>query len=166
MHIAIMSDSHDNIWNMRRALDTIAGKNIEMIIHCGDFVAPFMLKELAAPGIPVPGVFGNKNGDGFLLTKITYTDLPQITLHGITGQVEADGFTIGFAHESVIARGLLHQGGFNLVCFGHTHIYSQTQEKDGKTILLNPGEIMGKDGDPGFCVVDTAERKVERFAIS
>ena len=46
MIIAVMSDSHDHIWNIRKALKIIESKGGEAIIHCGDFVAPFMLKEL------------------------------------------------------------------------------------------------------------------------
>jgi len=38
MIIAVMSDSHDNIWNLRKALAIIKEKRAGMIIHCGDFV--------------------------------------------------------------------------------------------------------------------------------
>ncbi len=51
MIIAVMSDSHDNIWKLREALAVIERERAGMIIHCGDFVAPFMLKELNAAGI-------------------------------------------------------------------------------------------------------------------
>jgi len=50
MKIAVMSDSHDNIWKLRKALGIIQSKNCEKIIHCGDFVAPFMFKELVQGG--------------------------------------------------------------------------------------------------------------------
>ncbi len=53
MFVAVMSDSHDNIWNLRKALTIIKKKGAGMIIHCGDFIAPFMLKELDEAGIPV-----------------------------------------------------------------------------------------------------------------
>ncbi len=51
MLIAVMSDSHDNIWNLQKALGIVKEKGAEMIIHCGDFVAPFMLKELEEAGM-------------------------------------------------------------------------------------------------------------------
>ncbi|MCJ7773383.1 MAG: metallophosphoesterase family protein, partial [Desulfobacterales bacterium] len=82
MIIAVMSDSHDNIWNLRKALDIIKQEAAVMIIHCGDFVAPFMLKELDLAGIPVHGVFGNNDGDQYLLTKLSLTDLSNVTLYG------------------------------------------------------------------------------------
>ena len=46
MIVAIMSDSHDNIWNLRKAVDIVKDSQAGLIIHCGDFIAPFMLKEL------------------------------------------------------------------------------------------------------------------------
>ncbi|MFB0532703.1 MAG: metallophosphoesterase family protein, partial [Desulfatiglandales bacterium] len=53
MVIAIMSDSHDNIWNVRKALELIRAHKAELIVHCGDLVAPFTLMELAQFDGPV-----------------------------------------------------------------------------------------------------------------
>jgi len=153
MIVAIMSDSHDNIWNLRKALDIVKQRNAEMIIHCGDFVAPFMLKELAAPSIPVHGVFGNNDGDQFQLTRLSLTDLQNITLHGLAGEIQADGVPIRFTHYGEMARMAASSGERQLVCYGHSHVYRQ--DRIGETTLLNPGEIMGKEGNPGFCLFDT-----------
>jgi uncharacterized protein len=161
--IAVISDSHDNIWNLRKAIQIMKGEHAEGIIHCGDFVAPFMLKELEAAEIPVHGVFGNNDGDQHLLTKLALTMLQNITIHGLIGKEDLGGKKICFTHYEEIAKGLGLSGDFDLVCFGHTHIY--TQEKSGETILLNPGEIMGKDGFPGFCLVDTSNMEIKRIEL-
>jgi len=161
MRIAVMSDSHDHIGNMRVALKRIRGLNIQMIIHCGDFVAPFMLKELEAAGAPVHGVFGNNDGDQYQLTKLALTELSNITLHGVVVSVDAEGFLIGFTHLPEIGEGMAHAGRYQLVCCGHTHEF--LQETIGATILLNPGEIMGKNGPASFGVVDTVARAVEKI---
>jgi len=163
MIIAVMSDSHDNIWNLRNALAIIKKKNAEMIIHCGDFIAPFTLEELDQSGIPVHGVFGNNDGDKYLLTKFSLTSLTNITLYDPVGLVETDGFKIGFTHHGIVGEGLASGGKFNLVCFGHSHKYFF--KKIGRTILLNPGEIMGKDGHPSFCLVDTDTVNVEKIEL-
>ena len=104
MLVAIMSDSHDNIWNLRKAVEIIKDSQAGLIIHCGDFIAPFMLKELDDTGIQVHGVFGNNDGDQHMLTKMAFTNLNNITLHGLVGQVDADEFTIGFSHYSQIGE--------------------------------------------------------------
>lgn len=164
MIVAVMSDSHDNIWNLRKALDVIKSENAGMIIHCGDLVAPFMAKELEEVGIPVHGVFGNNDGDQYLLTKFSLTTLTNITFHGLVGQVDTGGFKIAFTHENVVAQGLASGDDFKMVCFGHSHEYYL--KKIGTTILLNPGEIMGKDGRPGFCLVDTDTAEIKRVELS
>ncbi len=73
MKIAIMSDTHDNIWNLDDALSIINEEKAEIIIHCGDFIAPFMLKELEKSQRPVYGVLGNNDGSQYLLTKTALT---------------------------------------------------------------------------------------------
>jgi len=98
--IAVISDSHDNIWNLRKAIQIMKGEHAEGIIHCGDFVAPFMLKELEAAEIPVHGVFGNNDGDQHLLTKLALTMLQNITIHGLIGKEDLGGKKICFTHYS------------------------------------------------------------------
>ena len=164
MRIAVMSDSHDHIWNLRKALGVIQKKKAEMIIHCGDFIAPFMLKELDAAGIPVHGVFGNNDGDQHTLTRVALKEISHITLHGLIGQIEIEqGRAIAFTHQGAVAEGLAAGGSFKLVCFGHSHEYQL--KKNGASILLNPGEIMGKEGSPGFCFVDTETWEINRVEI-
>jgi len=164
MVIAVMSDSHDNIWNLQKALHIIRQAAADMIIHCGDFIAPFMLKELDSAGIPVHGVFGNNDGDQYLLTKLSFSDLTHVTLHGLIGSVEVDGNAVGFVHHDAIGNGLALSGEFKMVCVGHTHTF--LQKEINQTLLLNPGEIMGKDGDPGFCLVDTDTWRIKRVGLS
>jgi uncharacterized protein len=163
MILAVMSDSHDNLWNLRKALEIIKTEQTGMIIHCGDFVAPFMLVELETAGIPVHGVFGNNDGDKVLLTRMSLTSLKNITLHDLYGEVDIDGFHVGFAHQEIIAEGLASAGNDQVVCFGHSHTY--LQKNLGRTVLLNPGEIMGKDGSPGFCLIDTITGEIRRMDL-
>ena len=163
MILAVMSDSHDHIWNLRTALQLLKERGAEAIVHCGDFIAPFSLKELDQAGIPVHGVFGNNDGDQYLLTKFSLTTLSHITLYGLTGELTLGDFKIAFTHYRAVAEGLAAGGRFDLVCYGHSH--EASLETVGKTTLLNPGEVMGKDGDPGFYVVDTSTRSYERISI-
>lgn len=163
MILAVMSDTHDHIWNLRKALEVIQERGAEVIIHCGDYIAPFMLKELDQAHIPVHGVFGNNDGDQYLLTKMSLTELSNITLYGLMGELKLADFRVAFTHYRAVAEGLAASGQFDLVCFGHSH--EASNEKVGKADLLNPGEVMGKDGSPGFYLVDTSARKYEPISI-
>jgi hypothetical protein len=164
MKIAVMSDSHDHVWNLRKALDITQSENCSMIIHCGDFVAPFVFKEFLQAGIPVHCVFGNNDGDRYLLTRLAMESKGKITLSPIIGTVDAENLNIAFTHEWPVAEGLAATGRYDLVCFGHSH--QHTQQQIGRTLVVNPGEIMGKDGEPGFCIVNTDGLMVQRIVIA
>ena len=163
MKIAVMSDTHDNIWNLEDALAIIKDEQAEMIIHCGDFVAPFMLQELDKAGIPVYGVLGNNDGSQYLLTKTALTIVENFTLFDIIGHVDVYNFKIAFTHQEDVAEGLAATKKYDLVCFGHSHEYKLENRDD--IIFLNPGEIMGKNGEPGFCIVDSETGGVTRHEL-
>lgn len=163
MKIAVMSDTHDNIWNLEDALAIIKDEKADLIIHCGDFIAPFMLKELDSAGIPVYGVLGNNDGSQYLLTKTALTIVEHFTLFDIIGHVDLDDFKIAFTHQEEVADGLTATRKYDLVCFGHSHEY-KLEDRDG-VIFLNPGEIMGKNGEPGFCIVNSETRDVTRYEL-
>jgi uncharacterized protein len=163
MRLAVMSDTHDNIYPLRMALKKIKAADCEMILHCGDFVAPFMLAELETAGVPVHGVFGNNDGDQYLLTKHTLTIHKNITLHGWFGRITADGRRIALMHDGAIAEDLAASDNYDLICYGHFHIYNR--KMIGNTLVLNPGEMLGKDSPPGFCLVDTRTLDVEHIVL-
>ena len=163
MLIAVMSDSHDHLENLGKALKLIKKNDVRRIIHCGDFVAPFVLKALQTARVPVNGVFGNNDGDQFLLTHTAFNSEGLITLDSLIGKINIEDFRIAYTHQWQVAEGLAATGKYDLVCFGHSHTFYKDQA--GETLILNPGEIMGKDGDPGFCLVDTESREIKRISI-
>ncbi len=163
MIIAVMSDSHDHVENTRRAVETAVREGASLIIHCGDLVAPFMLPILSAAGIPVHAVFGNNDGDRHLLTKLSLTKFTRITFHGHWGRIEEGGFSAAFTHYHETALGLASSSRHGLVCYGHTHQYAA--ERTGAGLLLNPGDVMGKDEPPGFALFDTKTGLDRRVSI-
>ena len=63
MKIGVMSDSHDNLPAIRRALARFEAEGAEAVIHAGDFVAPFSIKELLKFKGALYGCFGNNDGE-------------------------------------------------------------------------------------------------------
>ncbi len=163
MLIAIMSDSHDHLGNLETALTLALENGAGMIIHCGDFVAPFSLRALDTAGVPVHGVFGNNDGDQYLLTRLSMSELERINLHGQVGMLEVEGCRVAFTHLPLVGRGLACSGDYDLVCFGHSH--NHLAERIGRCLLLNPGEIMGKDEPAGFCLYDTRDGRFRRIIL-
>jgi len=45
MKIGILSDTHDYLPNIRKAIEVFNREKVDTIIHCGDFVSLFVIKE-------------------------------------------------------------------------------------------------------------------------
>jgi hypothetical protein len=152
MRIAVLSDSHDNVWNLADALEQVKALDVSMLIFCGDFCAPFTLAQIGK-GFdgPVHCVLGNNDGDPLLLTRNALA-AGNVTLHGQYAELTAGGKRIALSHYPEIARRLAESGQFDLVCYGHNH--QAKVEQVGSTVLANPGEIMGRFGSPTFGVYD------------
>ncbi|MEO0083560.1 MAG: YfcE family phosphodiesterase, partial [candidate division WOR-3 bacterium] len=68
--IGIISDTHDNLPNIKRAVKIFNQRKVSLVIHCGDFVAPFTLLTFKELQCPLTGVFGNCDGEKeYLLTQ-------------------------------------------------------------------------------------------------
>lgn len=156
MKIAICSDIHDNIWKLERALPGMS--QADALIFCGDFCAPFTLTQLAQ-GFkgPVHAVLGNNDGDPRLLLQMA-EKAGNVALHGQIAEIQLGGARIAINHYPEIARGLASSGIYDIVCYGHNHTLNQ--EQFGKTLLLNPGEIMGRFGRSTYMVLDSASQGV------
>jgi hypothetical protein len=163
MLVAVMSDSHDNIANLERALARAAEAGCELVLHCGDLIAPFMVRKLGAFAGPVHAVFGNNDGDRFLCQKAAAAGAPNVTLHGEWAFVAAGGKTLGLTHYGLYARGMAALGECDAAFFGHTHEFAELRV-NGR-LVLNPGELLGMKGPPGFCLYNTEKDSFERVEL-
>lgn len=158
MRIAIMSDTHDNIWKLAEAMPHL--QSAQTVIHCGDLCSPFIIKRLqdGLGDIPVHIVWGNNDGDKRLITQIA-AQAGVIHLHGDFAELELDGITIAVTHYPEIARALAHSDSHQLICYGHDH--RAHHETIGDTLLLNPGEVMGLNGRSSLAILESEGMQLE-----
>jgi len=155
MLIGIMSDTHDNLPAIGKAVEFFNGRGVDLVIHAGDYVAPFVARELKKLKAPLRGVFGNNDGE----RKGLYEAL------GIKDEIielEADGMKIAVTHgtNDVLVRALAYSRLYDVVVVGHTHRYEIREV--GRTILVNPGEVCGYvSGVRSVALLDTRGRDVK-----
>jgi len=163
MRIGILSDTHDNIWKLDKAMSILA--DCDAILHCGDLIAPFIIVQLGE-GIPektIHIVWGNNDGDKRLLTEKAL-EAGNIHIHGDFADLDLGGVKIAISHYPAIARAVAASGEYDLVCYGHDH--TAHQEIIGETILLNPGEVMGMKGQSTLAIFDTNQNEIEWIELS
>jgi len=143
MRITIISDIHDNIWSLEAALEMV--KDSEVLICCRDLCSPFIV-DLMADGFPkeLHMVFGNNDGDQYRITNNANKYNGRVKIHGEFAELRLGGKRIGVNHYPQIARAIAESSEYDVVCYGHDHIFKI--EKVKNTLLINPGAIMGYDG--------------------
>jgi putative phosphoesterase len=134
MLIGVMSDSHDRLPMIDRALDLFRRRGAEALVHPGDVVAPFAAQRLRTWDRPLYIIYGNNDGERRGLKHV----LPQIQDGPLF--VELDGRTILLHHfDEWIKPADLDRA--DVVITGHTHEVAN-EVRDGKR-FLNPGEACG-----------------------
>jgi len=151
--IAIFSDTHDHIQNLDKALEGARASGAEVLLHCGDLCAPFMLSRMAQGFAgPIHIVFGNNDGDGRLLQTLAAKH-PQVTLYGIYAEIAVGRRQVALIHYPEPAKRIAQSGQLDLVCYGHNH--QRHHEVIGKCHLVNPGELLGMYGVVTWGLYDT-----------
>ncbi|OQX20335.1 MAG: YfcE family phosphodiesterase [Desulfobulbaceae bacterium A2] len=163
MFLAVLSDSHDHIANLRAAVGLVAREGATLLLHCGDLISPFMLDELERFPGPVHLVAGNNVGDQHLISSRCARPDSTITFHGPLATLTAGGMRIACTHLPRMARGLAASGHYDLVCCGHSHRHGV--EQHGSCLLVNPGELLGKDEEPGCDIIELPGRTVRHLVL-
>lgn len=142
MLIGLISDTHDNLPLVDKAVRKLNEENVELVLHAGDYVAPFVIPRFKELKSRLIGVFGNNDGDHELLKK-RFSEYENLELHDNFAEVEVEDMKIALLHGSDrdLLKALVNSENFDFVVHGHTHnveIY-----RKGKTLVVNPGEVCG-----------------------
>jgi putative phosphoesterase len=159
MLIGLISDTHDNLPMIEKAVKKLNEENVALVLHAGDYVSPFVIPKFKALNAKLIGVFGNNDGDHEFLKK-RFSECPNCEVRGIFAEINADGFKIALLHgdETELLDALVNCGGFDAVVHGHSH--ANVSRKNGKTLVVNPGEVCGYlTGKATIALLDTVKRE-------
>ena len=162
MIVGIIADTHDRLSLLDKAVKRLNEEKVELVLHAGDYVAPFVAPHFRLLKANMIGVFGNNDGDRELLKK-RFTELGA-EIRGKFAEVMVDGLSIALLHgdEEELLRSLIDMEGYDVIVHGHTHeakIY-----RKGKKLVINPGEACGYLSEkPTIAILDT--RKMDAKTI-
>jgi len=131
---------------------------VELVLHAGDYSAPFVPSHYSALKTRLIGVYGNNDAEK---TKL-HTKFAEAghEIRGRFAEVQAGTLKIALVHgdEEGLLRSLITCGAYDVVVHGHTHNAGVTES--GRTLVVNPGEVCGYlTGKSTFAVLDTSTRK-------
>ena len=157
MLIGIIADTHDNLPMVGRAVEALNAAKVVLVLHAGDYIAPFVIPKFFGLTARLIGVFGNNDGDHQTLIK-RFMESGNCEVRGKFADVDADGFRIALLHgdETELLRTLINSGGFDAVVHGHSHAGAIARK--GRTLVVNPGEVCGYlTGKSTIALLDTVK---------
>ena len=163
MKIGLMSDTHDRIDAVERAIDFFNRTGVEHVLHAGDLVSPFVAPKFAKLRAKLYYIWGNNEGDREFV-RVKFGELGVKPL-GNFAALELDGRRIALVHgtHEGIVEALSKSGSFDVVVRGHTH---RAEIREEKTLIVNPGEVCGYlSGHQTVAILDLAELRAEILGL-
>lgn len=136
--IGIMSDSHDNLEGIRKAVKIFNDAHVDLVIHAGDIISPFTSKEIQKLNCDFKAVFGNNDGErdglkAYFRGICQYSDFQEF-------EFEGKQFALIHGTQEEIVDALVKSCKYDVVIRGHTH---KLEVQKGKCMMINPGETCG-----------------------
>jgi len=163
MKIGIISDSHGKAERLRAALEVLARRGVEAVVHCGDIGSVACMELLGSAPVPTYAIPGNmdRHVERFAATA---------SRSGVTFAWEVVRVPIGDNEYLVATHGddedilgeLINEQQFRYVCHGHTH--NRRDERIGKVRVINPGALHHAKRHT-VAVLDTDTDKLEHIVI-
>lgn len=165
MKIAIISDVHDNLPNLKKVLGYCSENKIEKLICCGDLAT---LETLEYLNDNFEGeifyCFGNMDDDHLRDYPFEKNHYKKTKIFKEFGEAEINNKKIAFVHFPEKAKELCQSGKYNVIFYGHTH--KPWTEKINNCEMLNPGTVAGQFYPATFAIWNTENNKFELIRIN
>ena len=164
MKIGLLADTHDRLPAIAELLKRFEAAGVTMVMHAGDYSAPFALRPFREASLPLVGVFGRNDGDreGLLAAAASLPAGGEIfeSPHSF----EIGGVNLLVVHDvsDVLPRSL---DAHAIIIHGCSH--QAEMRTRGDSLLINPGEGCGwLTGAPTAAILDLPTRTVEVIKLS
>lgn len=158
MILGIMGDSHDSLKHLRRAIDVFDSENVDYVLHTGDIISPFALKELGGLGRRLVVTFGNNDGERLALRDLITSVGARLIWPKVFFELEGRKIALLHGEDEELVKAVAKSAEARLVAYGHSHMASIRTK--GSTLIVNPGETCGYLCDRAtVAVVDLTRKK-------
>lgn len=163
MLVGLLSDIHDHTTHLLLALHAAKAGGCEQLLFMGDMAGMSTFRTLREEWDgPIDMVFGNNEYEraAFITAARSWR---ATTLHGDSGIRSLGGRLVYFCHLPAPAMEAAASGNYDAVFFGHTHkVFTGTS---GRTLVVNPGEVYGRQGAPTIGIYNTEDNSARIICI-
>ncbi len=165
MLVGLISDTHDNLGMIEKAVGFFNKRNVEVVLHAGDIISPFTVRKFKECKAKLILVYGNNDGDRSNLQRL-FSEIGA-QFYWPAAILELDGKKTLMLHgeDLKLVEEIANKNMFDLIVTGHTH--EAGVRRIGGTLWVNPGEACGYlTGKATVGVYDSSKHEAEIFEIS
>jgi putative phosphoesterase len=141
VRLGILSDTHDQLARVRRAVQMLRNEGAEVLAHCGDVTGPDVVAICCE--LPCYFTFGNHDADSVPILERAIAAAKGVCL-GWGDEVRLAGKRIGIVHGHVRNDVLrVMKGQPDYLLSGHSHVAADRRE--GAIRRINPGALHEAD---------------------
>jgi putative phosphoesterase len=133
--LGIISDTHDNLLSVKKAVEVFNGVGCDLIIHCGDVICPLTMEPFK--GMNIKFVKGNCDGEVEGLKQKAVEINAEFFEDIYEFEYEGKKFLAYHGSDQIKLKKLIESKKYDYVLTGHTH--KKTDLKVGPTRVINPG---------------------------
>jgi len=161
MLVGVVSDTHNNIKNIKKIICLFNDEQVDLVIHTGDISKAKTLKIFSDLNAPLVGVFGNNDRIEEGLKEVCFEY--NFNFQEPPLSIILQGKKIAIFHEPDLIENYIERNkDINLVLYGHTHRYKE--ETIDKTVYFNPGESAGSiEGKSALGIVNLDNLEIRRI---
>ena len=161
MEIGVVSDTHNNIKNLKKIILLLNERNLSLVIHTGDITNAKTLALFSGLNCPLAGVYGNNDMNESSLSDVAEEN--KFNFRNPPLVIEKNNRSIAIFHEPELIKNFLEENkDIDIVLHGHTHRY-RNEFKD-KVLYFNPGESAGMlEGKNSIGIVNLNDLSTKRI---
>ena len=161
MLVGVVSDTHNNIKNIKKIIYLFNEKQVDLVIHTGDISKASTLEIFSNLNSPLVGVFGNNDRIEKGLKEVCEEHKFKFQEPPLFLSLENKKVVV--FHEPELIEGHIKDcQDINLILHGHTHRYKEEIIDD--IIYFNPGESAGSmEGKSAIGLIDMCNLEIRRI---
>jgi len=162
MLIGLISDTHNDVELIRKAVGIFRERDIKILVHAGDITSFRMLDYLKDFDCYI--VLGN--GDEIDKEDIN-AKAAALKIRPVASKIEFEcegkKFLVFHGHDVPLYRAAVSSGKYDYIIKGHTHYFENYVSNDCR--IINPGAVYAHD-ESSIAILDIEADKVEKIVLN
>ena len=161
MLVGVVSDTHNNIKNIKKIISLFNEEQVDLVIHTGDISKATTLEIFSDLNSPLVGVFGNNDRIEECLKEVC--EEYNFNFQEPPLSLTLESKKVAVFHEPELIDGYIKEHkDTDIILHGHTHRHKE-ETTDG-IIYFNPGESAGSmEGKSSIGLIYMHNLKIRRI---